>query len=327
MKERIRSLFVIVLIGCSQPSNEKSASPAMDKLFNIKFEQAMISSGDNFPDFDCRKDHADLLLVSLHKNIPVEDFMKKTNFDENKIKEMLIFLESKNWIHKSGRSYKPTVFIADEKDGEDLYKSAQPISTDIILEIKKELPGIKRSFSETRIAKTDHFDKWSFFILSDVLLDSWQINNVENKFLQKENRPLRHGRHYYVSLFEAGNRKEPFGIYGNQYSTCNGKASCIYGNNRNHANMNSTVNKVSQPDNRIFENIAKSFFPNLLNILEKNRIYADSIYRRSGYSEEISFEEFYIWWYHFIYTQATEQMKAEGLMSIPETGNFEYELE
>jgi hypothetical protein len=44
------------------------------------------------------------------------------------------------------------------------------------------------------------------------------------------------------------------------------------------------------------------------------------------YDKEITFEEFFIWWYHLIYTQATNEMKQKGLLSIPQSGNFPYGL-
>lgn len=73
--------------------------------------------------------------------------------------------------------------------------------------------------------------------------------------------------------------------------------------------------------------IANNFKPKLINIFLKETVYIKKIYKISGYENEISFEEFFIWWYHFIYTKATNMMNDRCLLLVPASGNFEYELE
>ncbi|HLP17184.1 MAG TPA: hypothetical protein VK470_13050, partial [Bacteroidota bacterium] len=62
-------------------------------------------------------------------------------------------------------------------------------------------------------------------------------------------------------------------------------------------------------------------------ILHKNKKYCLKMYHELGYSSEITFEEFFIWWYHFIYTQTTDVMHARALLKVPEGGNFFYKAE
>lgn len=58
---------------------------------------------------------------------------------------------------------------------------------------------------------------------------------------------------------------------------------------------------------------------------KKSTIVPTSVYTEiSGYAGEIAFEEFFIWWYHFIYTQATNILAERGKLIIPEGGNFYY---
>ena len=40
-----------------------------------------------------------------------------------------------------------------------------------------------------------------------------------------------------------------------------------------------------------------------------------------------TFDEFFIWWYHFIYTKATDIMNEKQMLEISKSGNFEYILE
>jgi hypothetical protein len=326
-KYRKDFLLILILLGLFQTTFPQEKNSGLDEIFKSKFELKMISSGNNFPDFDYKKDSVNFLLISLHKHIPVSVFNRKTKFSKVKTNDLLNFLERKNWAEGNGSADKATIFIADKTDGINLYKYAEPVSKEIVKEIRKALPAIKQSFSESEIAKRDAFEKWAFFLLSDVLLDSWQINNVESMFLNKQNRPYRHGMNYYIALLEQTGENESFGIYGNQYKNDNGKTICIYGNNRGITDSVTSNNRVSKEDNLLLENIARNFLPGLLNVLEKYRSYSQIVYSESGYSGEISFDEFFIWWYHFVYSQATELMRESGVLSIPDNGNFKYEME
>ena len=306
-------------------------TPIMER----KFESSMISKGNNFPDFNIRKDSADFLLVYLHENKTLSEFKEDTKFDDETINNTITLLKSKDWLIEKNGKFIPSVFVATAKDGKKLYSYAQEISKQIADEIEKELPAVKAKFVKTDIAKKQSFEHWSFFILSNVLLDNWQIYEVENNFLKHPdgtyNRPLRHGKHYYASIMENAEKdKEPFGIYGNGImSSSIRKMIAVYGNNRYstdyYQSLQSSDNKISNKDNKILIKMAQDFLPKLLEILEENREYIENAYRETGYSQEITFEEFFIWWYHYIYTQATNDMGVRGILIIPTNGNFDYE--
>jgi len=121
--------------------------------------------------------------------------------------------------------------------------------------------------------------------------------------------------------------REVFGIYGNQYEEKGDITINIYGNNRIGITLDNSTNKISKSDNEILKEIAANFKPKLITIFNKETAYIKKTYQITGYENEISFEEFFIWWYHFIYTKATDIMNDKGLLTIPESGNFEYELE
>lgn len=322
-------IFLSILIFSCQSKKVKQNiknTNKIDLLFKKKFEHSLISRGNNFPDFHYSKDSMDLFLISLHENIPISDFKKKTNFSTKKIKQIEKLLETKNWLHYVIGKPKPSVFIATQEDGEMLFKSSMPIANDIIAKIQEELPEIKQKFNQTEIAKTQDFKKWSFLILSNVLLDSWQIDNVESEYLKKDKRPERHGKNYYYSIMENQEKnRETFGIYGNQYEEKDGKEFSIYGNNTVRITLKSNENIISKSDNEIFKEIAEYFKPKLVRILNSHSDYIKKVYRETGYQNEITFEEFFIWWYHFIYTKSTDIMNEKGLLVVPENGNFEYE--
>ncbi len=293
----------------------------IEQLSGKKFSFALISRGDNIPDFPIKEDSKDLLLISLHKNIDISEFKTKSGFSHAKIDMLLRFLEEKNFIHRIAGQYKPSVFIADDGDGARLFEYALPVSKAIVKAIKESLPSIKEHFSRTEMSKGRGFEDWAFLILSDVLLDNWQIDTVEREFLRATSRPLRHGKNYYLSMFERNDKNEPFGIYGNQVGDVS-----IYGNNRIEGKAAATDNLISGADNKILEKMAGDFAPRLLWVLENNRKYAEKVYADSGYSKEVAFNEFYIWWYHFIYTRATDLMAEAGMLKVPADGNFLYRM-
>jgi hypothetical protein len=237
---------------------------------------------------------------------------------------MTRFLIEKGWLADDGNRIKPTVFIATDRQGRGLYDFGKPLAMAIAQSIVDEIPSIKKKF-ETAGLSDLNYDSLSFFILSDVLLDNWQIMEVEADYLKKENRPMRHGKFYYASIMEnADLSREPFGIYGNQYGKINDSTYLsIYGNNRNVVNdrlqkdsdfrdsifKNSTI--LTPQLYRFFEGIAKDYKPKLLKVLDDYTEYSHKVFKDTGYSDEIRFEEFFIWWYHFIYTSATNIL-AEG---------------
>lgn len=318
---------LLIMIGLT-PTVCFGQKADIDEIFRKKIEHSLISRGDNFAGFDPTKDSADLFLFTLHKKIPISEFKKKTNFDDTKIEKIIDKLVSKGWLIKHNDELKPTVFIADKVDGHNLYKKAEPISTEIAKSIMKITPLIKKEFSKTEISKKDSFGKWSFLILSNVLLDSWQIDFVESEFLKKSERPERHGKYYYYKISENTDvSRESFGIYGNQYQKINNKYISVYGNNRESLKIGKSKNFISKADNKIFEDMAKLYLPTLIKTLNDYKAYSLNVYEQLGYKNEIAYEEFYIWWYHFIYTKATDKLHKRKALIIPKSGNFEYESE
>ena len=294
----------------------------LNEIFNKKYQHKMISSGDNFPDFNVRKKKMDLILIALHEDVPLKEIQSKVEISHEEMDSIIQLLTSKSWLHKINGQYKPQVFIATNEDGKLLYEYARPISSKIVARIQEQLPEIQDQFEHTQLSNQYAFEDWAFLILSNVLLDNWQINHVEKQFLGKSARPVRHGKNYYAAILESNTDRESFGIYGNQF----GQVS-VYGNNRKKADLSARNYVVSKSDGAVFIQMADDFSVDLLKILDEFKPYCYEVYEKTGYSEEITFEEFFIWWYHFIYTQATDLMAEMNLLKVPESGNFVYSIE
>jgi hypothetical protein len=326
-------LTLILLHPCRSQTNEQR----LEEIFTNSYRSPIISKGDNIPDFDRRKDNIDRFLVSLSYGIPPEMFMKKAGWTQEDLNSKVSFLTSKGWIKADGKRLYPTVFVVSGETGNRLYDYAQPVSEAIAVSIEKAVPSIKTRFNKAGFPAKYSFEDLSFLILSDVLLDNWQIMNMESDFLKQENRPERHGKFYYAAIMEySGKDYEPFKIYGNQSGRLNDTTWLnIYGNNRIVANsklMNQQFRDsvianclhATPGVYSFFEDIAADYKPELLSILEKNRSYSYNVFKKTGYSGQIRFEEFFIWWYHFIYTEATNILASKKIIRIPPSGNFYY---
>ena len=329
-------LPLFFVIGCS--NKPLSSQEKLNHIFASKYEHSIISKGDNLPNFDRRKDSIALFLVALHEDIEPAEFQKKAGWSDEVLEERIQFLADRGWLIEDDRGIRPTVFIASDQQGNELFKFGLPLSEDIADAIEKELPGIMEKFNSRGLNGLYDFQEMSFLVLSNVLLDNWQIMEMEAAYLKKENRPERHGKFYYASIEEnVNNAYEPFGIYGNQYGKINDTTYLsIYGNNRivvnkrlkNDPAFRDSVLYVAlelTPDlYNFFEEIAADFKPKLLQLLEDRTVYSHEVYQKTGYSDKIAFEEFFIWWYHFIYTKATDILAERNMLILPEEGNFYY---
>jgi len=332
----IISLFVLISIACSSPTT--NSQELLDGIFSSTYEHSIISQGDNLPDFDRRKDNIDLFLVSIHENVDLADFQERVHWSDEYAQEKIKFLISKGWLIKDKKGLRPSVFIASDEQGRDLFRQGQSLARKIAESIEEEIPSIKAKFEAAILPEGHSFESMSFLILSNVLLDNWQIMEMEASYLKKANRPERHGKFYYASIMENVNTaKESFGIYGNQYGKVNDSTYLsIYGNNRDVVNVKLRSDQNFRdsilhvalfltPDHyNLFNELAADYRPKLLQILEEETEFSHQVYERTGYAEKIAFEEFFIWWYHFIYTEATNMLAEKNLLTIPAEGNYYY---
>lgn len=89
-----------------------------------------------------------------------------------------------------------------------------------------------------------------------------------------------------------------------------------------HGSYNFPV--LADSDDQALAPLAKIFTQRLLAILKIERGSLEKTYRVSPYAQEISFQEFFMWWYHFFYTDVTNRLIREGLIERPPTGTFTY---
>lgn len=319
-------LLLLALISCKE-TEKKTANG----LFNLKLDHHQISSGDNRPDFNPYKDSIDYFLYALHIGIEPEEFARAAGWSDDMLKQKIKELQQSDFLPRTdGEKLLPTCMIITQETGKQLFAHSANAAREIADSISSFIPSLLRQYPDLSFSQKHSFSEMSFFLLSDVLLDNWQINNVEREFV-KQPRTLRHGKNYFYQIAElnADDSTEVFGIYGNQVLCNDTVCVAVYGNRRSGIKLESYLNSKDLPfitpdDEKIFKEMASSFKPVLIQILEKNRSVFQENYNQSEYKNQISFAEYFMWLYHFIYTKATDILVQQGHIKMPRGNNFLY---
>ncbi len=326
---RCTLVFALFVGSCLSPSGPPSKS--LPEISRMKLDHHMISSGNNFPAIRLEKDSLDLVLVSLHFGHDRQEIQKYFGWDEPTIDAKIDLLISNDFLSEGGEGYHPTISILSIAEAELLRAKSRTVVDEITDSIVSIIPRVEAAYRTLSAAKEYSYSDLAFFLLSDVLLDNWQINNVESGFLQKP-RPLRHGKNYYYQIAEkdTGSSIEAFGVYGNQYQCGDSVCWVMYGNNRKAERKSMeelqsfACPNFSREDQQLFDSLAAMFEPTLLGILERHRSGFVDEFTSAAHSEGVSFEEYFIWWYHLMYTDVTDALAARGSLTVPEKGVFFY---
>ncbi len=326
-KSLLPIILLLLLYSCN--SQEK-----LRDVLNAEYEEHFISSGDNFPEISLFENDRYKFLIGLHNEFEPQEIQVALNWTNETFHEEVTILKENGYLTERGKNIVPSISIVMQNEGELMFKQSEKVATAIALAIEQDLNIFKDFHKSLELSKKTSFEEFSFFLLSNVLLDNWQINNVEKEFLKKE-RTLRHGKRYYIQYAEKNplNEKEVFGIYGNQYN-CNDTTCFItYGNNRNNHQLGFEellaldVPIVTMQDQLLLDSIAEAFKPKLITILEQNKSEFLKNYSESRYANELSFEEYFIWYYHFLYTRVTDILNDKELVQIPESGIYRVRIE
>jgi DNA-binding MarR family transcriptional regulator len=329
LKTLITVLAVIILASCSTDNNR-----TVDDILNSTYRVYQIS-GYEGPKIDIKKDSLAQFLTALHYNIPLSEIESALEWSPETTQRNIDALIENKLLTKKGDYYQPALGIITLERGNVLEEKAQKVANEIADSIYKWLPEIKKIHNESNISQNHDFRELSFFYLCNVILDNFQIQRVEKEFLNQE-RPLRNGARYYLGILEddlAGNT-EPYGIYGNRglfWSDSIGIS--VFGNKRTESNIgwddyeDKNIHVFDEHDTQLItQKMPDLFFPTLLDILEKNRPDFEATYRELNFDEETSFEEFFIFWYHWIYTETTDVLIAKDIIQMPQNDMFYYQV-
>ena len=74
----------------------------------------------------------------------------------------------------------------------------------------------------------------------------------------------------------------------------------------------------------MLDTIAQVIRPAFLELLEREWPFLRDVYSASPFAKEISFEEYFIWWYHLFYSAVTDRLVAAGRIRLFESGTTSY---
>lgn len=329
MKTLTTVLACILLLSCTAETNR-----TVDDILNSTFRVYQISGFDG-PKIDIKSDSLTEFLTALHYDIPLSDIEHELEWSPETTERHINALIENKLLIKQGDDYQPNLGIITLERGNLLEEKAQNVANEISDSISAWLPEIKEIHNESHISQNHDFRELSLFYLSNVILDNFQIERVEEEFLNQQ-RPLRNGSRYYLAIVEddLAADTEPYGIYGNRglhWSDSTGIS--VYGNRRTSSNPgwdnyeDKNIHVFDEHDTELItQTMPDLFFPTLLDILNRNRSAFQAIYSELNFDEEISFEEFFIFWYHWIYTEATDVLIERDIIQEPQNEMFYYQI-
>ncbi|MDM5239404.1 hypothetical protein QUF83_25695 [Bacillus cereus] len=81
-----------------------------------------------------------------------------------------------------------------------------------------------------------------------------------------------------------------------------------------YQNSQSVIPMFKTSDLSILNEIANTISEDLILLFKENEKPLKEYFASSRYSKEITYEEFFIWWYHFFYTKVTEELIKQGVI-------------
>ncbi|MEM9364144.1 MAG: hypothetical protein AAGA43_15995 [Bacteroidota bacterium] len=330
MNKKIRwILFLLLIFSCKQSNKTE------DFLQLSNWEFKMVSRGNNRPGFDTKKDSIHFIPILLHYGYTVNKIKKRFGWSEENLNEKIEILTTNGFLKKTTDGFVPSVMIISEQEAKKVRKDLNTIANQIlntIVNLKDRL-----SIKAVSVSCFERFtmDELSLLVFSNILLDNGQLNNIEREYLRTE-RPERNKSRYYASYQEKENPWfEALGIYGNHVQSDNGFMLCRYGNQRyvpEVLGMTAQIGKTyaNIKEGEVFhypivtsecqleiQELANYFKPYLIDILLNYDPVLKKGYERSLYSKEVSFEEYFMWVYHILYSQVTNMLVRLEHIVIP----------
>lgn len=290
----------------------------------MPFTPRFICGVGNFPKRKLLAPEYLQLLLDLQNKKFIQPPIALGDITSELLEEGLLSYGASGAIHNSG-------MVIRISDGPDLFALAEQYSQGIQQIVKVDLDVIEREVKAIAEFFGQPFLKYSFFILSNVLLDNWQIRNVEEFYLG-QNRPQRGSKNFYFAVMEnSQDGRDPFGIYGNISRTVEKHSCCFYGNNQgalSSADFVELARKneplvLSQSANLALSKVALVVRDSLIGFFKSIDKELKDYHATSNWAT-ITYAEFFIWWYHFLYTQVTNDLAKSGNLIIPGSGMYPY---
>lgn len=223
-REAMAGLSTLLALG-----GRVEAAPTPD----AGFEGKQISAGENRPALPMSGAN-NALLAYYHLRLSPDQIARKLKLPATEVERRTNALVREGLARRpSDGRIRPTALVVTRAE-QPRFLYAQPgVVRATVDAIGAILPDVRRSYADLPGFAHVPFSDASLLVLSDALLDNWQINRVEERYL-KVPRPQRGGGRYYYAVFEVrpGDPVEFFGIYGNHGQGAGDATLSLYGNQR-----------------------------------------------------------------------------------------------
>ncbi len=370
-------LFALIIGACA------SRGP-LDTINDREFEAKVISSGNNRPPIRFSEAHANEVLV-LAKEGVVESEIREHRFADGAsgAPALDVLIEHRFLERSESGRLTPTVAVMTVAEVSKFMQVDADVIDKTVEAILSYAPGAIKTVVSLEGFSNLRREKYDLFLLSNGLLDNFQIGNVEAQVIEAE-RPERAGGNYYLSIQEKdpASSYEAFAIYGNNTAAYGKYILGVYGNQRNsQTNFNQMREKLFREGASIdddtlrarrselveaigkvwvrdeiseenlqtltalgyvaesgeldipvlttanypaFSAVVSDFTPTLVGILRDHVPALQSDYATSPYVNEITFEEYFMWWFHLYYSAVTDALVEAGEIHIPAQGVSTY---
>ncbi len=311
--------LLIIFSSCNKEKN-------INEILNGKFVFVTIPQNDSI-ETEFNQKQLKKLLVLLHNRVPESEIKNLLGLNNIQYQEKINQLFGSSLIKKKeDGSFVPTCMIIDTINQRELKNIASPIGKLVAEIVIDRLPLIKSLYlkflmNNSQKGKTltgFSFDEISLFLLSNVILNEWQLKNIQEKFI-KSHPPSRERDNYYAALFQLDNYNS-INVFLNRsilndnylkkfYSKIIKENDFVYPSSYNYIKI-----PYEKKYEKLFENMASIVAKDLIENLEKKKPLLVKYFLNSVYKDEISFREWLMWVYQFIVTEATEYLIKKDII-------------
>ncbi|QQA24419.1 hypothetical protein I6G76_11755 [Bacillus cereus] len=137
-------------------------------------------------------------------------------------------------------------------------------------------------------------------------------NETFKEYFQNNSTDINYKKKQLVKGFVAADRQKDLHL------------NVVYEKLGLYQNSQPVIPVFKSTDLFILNEIANTISEDLVLLFNENDKPLKQYFASSRYSKEITYEEFFIWWYHFFYTKVTEELIKQGVIITSTPKNQTY---
>ncbi|HDR7551488.1 TPA: hypothetical protein QCX50_005701 [Bacillus mobilis] len=321
----------------------------------------MISSGDNLPSIKIKGTKLQYLLVMLHLGFESNTIKTILSWTNEEFERHMNSLELEGLLKKTEGSYYPTCMVITAKIIENYSNHIEAISkrietfnylskesyslllySGVLLDfgqinyiegnyLKKKRPLRNKKRYYYAIQEQELTDIEAFGMYGNTYLDLGEVqiglygnsrystlnlitadNETFEEYFQNTNTDINYKKKQLVKGFVAADRQIDLHL------------NIVYEKLGLYQNSQPVIPVFKSTDLSILNEIANTISKDLVLLFKENDKPLKEYFVSSRYSKEITYEEFFIWWYHFFYTKVTEELIKQGVIITSAQENQTY---